>query len=362
MKSSIIVFYKTLVLEYYKQNALFILVVILFAFGFLSGREHITLINNALSSNKLLLYVFLLWFIHFLKTLLFVHRQLSLSQNYFLYNAKYLSLVERSAIFFYVFAMLSLLTSLYGIFMVVVGLKSDFYLPIFLIIIFHIFLILLGTFYFEKRIFLKPELESLVISKYFKLPYIRVPNWLFFHKHLIMNQSILFLITKISTLAIISFFVWLYPTDEYDYRLFSIMGVFVGVAHYTIAVNWVQFLANQMLFDKNLPISTFYRLFWLFIGICIILIPEYFFFVSKAKVSGLYFIEWVIFTSSIFLSVISIGIKNVNDQEASLKVIFWSFVIGVLLVMFKIPILLFCVFLLFISFLFYSLHFEKLES
>ena len=86
MKEVFLVFQKSIIWNYYRKNSLFILVVILFSFGFLSGQEHKAFVKSALKSWNILSFIFLGWTIYAIKTYLFVLRTLNQPDFWFLFN------------------------------------------------------------------------------------------------------------------------------------------------------------------------------------------------------------------------------------------------------------------------------------
>jgi hypothetical protein len=182
MKTAIDIFRRAIVWDYYRKNTLFILAVILFAFGFLRGQEHIALAKQITGSSKMLFYVFILWLLYGVKTYLFVLRSLSLPEFRFLFFSNQLRAWQRISIWLIVFFLLNQLTFLYAAFLIIVGVFEGRLLASSFILMAQAIIILIGILVLDYRIKLLPEIKhalsfSLPIRVKFRIPFV-----LFYHK------------------------------------------------------------------------------------------------------------------------------------------------------------------------------------
>lgn len=342
MKIVFAVFQKAIIWDYYRKNVLFLLVVVLFAFGFLSGQEHQTIVKQALSSPKLLLYAGLFWLLYAVKTYLFVLRSLGYPEFRFLFHLRLLSLWQRLLLWFYVSFMLSQLTFLYAVFMVIEGLVLGKLMSVFFVFGSQFFLMLLGVFIYEHRIRQTPEAKlifSLTLPQFFKF---RLPAVFFYHKYLIYKEPILLLLTKFFSIFSLLFMIWLFPTDDYDQRLFSMVAVIVAVSHLRICSQYVYFQNSHLAVFRNLPLRFWYRSLMLLLGYFVLLLPEiYLFMVQVLPLTSLpYAVSWLIFLISTTAFLHGFQYLHRLSDEAKMQYFFFGFVFVLVLIMYKIPLLL----------------------
>ncbi|MFC3809099.1 hypothetical protein [Lacihabitans lacunae] len=339
MRATRLVFFKCLVLEYYKQNALFLLGVFLLCFGFLKSSEHIAIIQSALSSYYLLGVVFVLWLFYALKVTLFVTQSLSLPYMSFLSLVKMLPKPQRFLLWAGVQFLNLQLTFLYAIFMVAVALPQGKVISVILILGVHLFFVIIGVLFFENKLKQKVSILDKLIPdfKLFKFP---IPQFLFYFKYLFVRQTALVLISKIGGVLIVSFFCWLFPTDDYDWRLFGFCGVFLGVATYNFSQQWLFYQRQYLLFDRNMPVSLIKRYGRLVLTFLLILVPEVLALAVKLPetLSYLFIAEFLFFVISFSLAIhLMFYLFPDYDQEQSLKALFWFALAIVFLILFKMP-------------------------
>jgi hypothetical protein len=357
MKAVFTVFQRAIVWDYYRKNVLFLLVVILFAFGFLSGQEHQTIAKQALNSPKLLIYTGLLWFFYGVKTYVFVLRSLGQPEFRFLFHLKLLSFSKRIVVWFYISFMINQLTFLYAVFMVLLGLILGKFLAVIFILTSQLIVIGLGVFIYELRICQNPEtkvLYSTALPKFFKF---RLPSFLFYQKYLIFKEPVLLLLTKGFSIFSLLFIVWLYPTDEYDHRLFSISALIVAVSHLRICSQYVYFQNTSLAVFRNLPLTFSYKMVMLMLGYILLLIPEISLFIMRTHffTNALYSLSWIVFLLSTLIFIHCFQYLNTLTDEAKMQYFFFGSVFILLLVMYKIPLLLLSfVFLLLGFFIFWK--------
>ncbi|MCP9754155.1 hypothetical protein EGI26_03125 [Lacihabitans sp. CCS-44] len=342
MKAVLAVFQRAIVWDYYRKNVLFLLVVILFAFGFLSGQEHQTIAKQALNSPKLLIYTGLLWVFYGLKTYLFVLRSLSQPEFRFLFDLKLLNVWKRIFVWFYVSFMLNQLTFLYAVFMVLLGLMLGKFLSVVFILTTQLVVILIGVFVYQTRIAQNPETKfsyHLPIPKFFKL---RLPALLFYHKYLVFKEPVLLLSSKVFSVFFLLFFIWLFPTDDYDYRLFSISAIIISVSHLRICSQYVYFQNSNLLTFRNLPLGLWFKITMLICGYLIILLPEIYLFIIRGRsLAGFgYIITWIVFLLSSVIFIHCFQYFKTLTDETKMQYFFFGFVLILLSVMYKTPILL----------------------
>jgi hypothetical protein len=237
--------------------------------------------------------------------------------------------------------MLSQLTFLYAVFMVIQGLVLGKLMSVFFILSSQFFLMLLGVFIYEHRIRQTPEAKvifSLTLPQVVKF---RLPAVLFYHKYLLYKEPILLLLTKFFSIFSLLFVVWLFPTDDYDQRLFSMVAVIITVSHLRICSQYVYFQNSHLAVFRNLPLSFWYRSLMLLLGYFVLLLPEiYLFGVQVLPLTSLpYAVSWLIFLVSTIVFVHGFQYLHSLSDDAKMQYFFFGFVFLLLLIMYQVSLL-----------------------
>lgn len=335
------IFLKTLFKEYYRQNVMFFVAVFFVAGVFMRGNEHKQIAEIAVKSPLFLVWVMLLWALYNVKVILFIQRILKEKTYEFLYQSILFPKAQR------LFALAVLQLNLLGLsvgysaYYVFIALINGEFLSIFLIIIFDIIMIIIGVLIYENRLH-KPNAETNFVSLTSKLSkHFLTPHYLFFIRHLFTKQPILLLSVKLASWFIVSGIIYLYPTDDYDVRLFSLGGLFVFLIHVVLCQRLFEYEFQQISFVRNLPFSTFSRFLQYGSIFFILLIPEIIVFIKNipAEVSWIYLISYFLFVISLILLVMSTLFLNWEQEKFGFR-LFWYSITTFLLIMFKVPILL----------------------
>lgn len=339
MNSLISIFQKAIVWDYYRRNVLFLLVIVLFSFGFLRGQEHRTIVTQALASFKLLIYIGLFWLLYGFKFYLFVLRSLGDSKFQFLHHIRLVSFWKRMIVWFYVCFALNQLTFLYALFMVFMGLSLGKIAEMAFILGCQLIIICIGIAIFEYRI---RETAETDFSFSLKLPVrfrFTLPLFLFFHKYLIFKEPVLVLLTKGFSIFSLLFFVWLFPTDEYDDRLFGIAAIIIAVSHLKICSVWLDFQYNSLQFYQNLPLTNWKKISILFLIYFVLLIPEIYLILIKTStfINIGFQIQWVFFVLSLLLFTHIYQFINGITEEIRMKWYFFGTIFFLILVMYTMP-------------------------
>ncbi len=245
---------KTISREYYRQNVGFYLFILLFGFGFLSSTEHVTLSKLCMANGYMLIWVVLAWLLHVLKTTLFFHRTLLLPEYALLQDfslkSKWTQVKELSIL------QLNLNAPFlaYSAFMVSVAIKFGSHLGIILVVLANLILLaapITAKFYRLRHFSFSLKFES--ANRGFSI----FPNWasLYFLRHLLRNQPILFFSTKIYAALFIVGGSHLFYTDEYDVRLLFICILLAASGQFPMGKEFSNFTSVNLLFEKNLPRS-----------------------------------------------------------------------------------------------------------
>jgi len=335
---------KTVSREYFRQNIGFYLFILLFAFGFLTGREHVAFAKLFMSNGNLLLWAALFWLMHVLKTTLFFHRTLKLTEYAFLQDFTLFTKPKKILDLLVLQINLNAPFLAYSLFMVLIGFQNGHILGILFVIAVNVILITIPLlFHYYQFHHFNLDFKIHFLGNQTSL----MPNWpsQYFIRHLFINQPILYF----STIAFALFFIIggakLYYTDDYDERLLFICCLLAVSGQFQIGKEFGSFSAHNLLFEKNMPLKSIHRTVQ-----------------NLASAFGLVAIEivflvyyWVniisifhIFSALLFIIGGMFFWLNYNYapsafQDTHLKRIYFGAISVFLLIMFKIPMLFFAI-------------------
>ncbi len=333
------ILYKTLVLEYYRQNTGFLFLVLMFGFGILRPEDHIALTAYVFASPFLLVLLFGIWGIYHLKILFFVRQHLLRDSHDFLYHLVLVPSPTRRLLLWGVQMMLWLPVLAYAMFVGYYGWKFGQQGAVFYTLIFLLILPLTGVWAYEHRLFRpNPDTRLSVFSTYFNRRFTK-PYWSYFVLYLFNQAPVLLFLTKVFTCAVVFGVCKLYPTDRYDERLFSLAGSAIGMVHSVMLLHLYEFEHTQLPLLRNLPFTLRQRFFQYSLLFSLLMLPETLFLVRYLPegVSYLYALQW--FGLLIGLSWLIFGrfLQKHHTMEHLLKLGIYTFIFLYFVVMFRLP-------------------------
>ncbi len=324
--------------EYYRQNTFFIFAVLMFSFGIMKASEHYALMKNALHSWILLFVFCLLWVLHGVKVSLYVLRHLQKPEFEFLYNASLFPRKERLLAFGLMQFNLIQLTFLYALVLFVVGITENTWGAAIIVFLVNIFLIVGGVVWYEYRIW-RPNAGQNIIPRFF---HFNVPtSWtLFYPRHLVSREPVLFILSKFSSVVIILLVCYLYPTDDYDVRLISLGLVLVVLAQIMVLIAYSKFENSYFGIYKNMPLTKFNRFFKYLLTIVVILLPEILILVrnipNEIPVISVFF--QILFLVGMVVALFTyLRFQKEEESDKQMQTLFFSAMLLGVLVMFKVP-------------------------
>ncbi|WP_367915487.1 hypothetical protein [Leadbetterella sp. DM7] len=331
------ILYLTIVREYYRQNAIFIFAVLMFAIGFLRGNEHLAIINEALRSPFILSCIFLLWILYALKVTLFALRFLSQRSSEFLYHIRLFSPAKRIWAFMNLQFSLIQLAFTYAVLMIGKGILEKTWWAILAIVVVNLVVVVAGALVYEYRI-RRPNSRQDVTRKYANLSF-TTPQFLFYPQYLLTRQTVLLLITKSFTAFVIMGVCYLYPTDDYDIRLIS-LGCLLAAFSQSVILQNLHFF-ERMYFDmyRNMPVSGLRWFLNYLLTLAVILLPEAVV-LARNFPAGPGLADGVlqfVFLFSVTVVLLHYQIFVAGNNESGFQVVFFSGVLLAILVMFRIP-------------------------
>ncbi len=345
MKSIWNVLNKTIVVEFYRQNAGFLFLVILFGFGFLRPEDHIALMRYVFASPFLLVLLWAIWGLYHLKTVSFVQQRLGLPSHSFLYNLVLINRVERWVLLFLAQISIWLPVLMYAAFVGYYGWLFGQRLAVFSTIIFLIIMPLTALYLYEYRLLRpNPDKRLNVVNTYFNQRFTK-PYFCFFLLHLFKVEAISFFLTKSFTVGITIGLCLLYPTDDYDQRLLSLGALLTGVAHASILRSLYEFEHLQLPILRNLPMTNSGRLLQYGLLFILLLLPETVVLLRylPTALSYGYALQCWVFMVSLCSLVFGRLLQKHYVVDDLLRHSFYFFIVGFFAIMFRIPISIFAI-------------------
>jgi hypothetical protein len=336
---------KTLVVEFYRQNAGFLFLVILFGFGFLRPEDHIALMRYVFASPFLLVLLWAIWGLYHFKTIWFVQQRLGLSSHSFLYNLVLVSRFERWLLLVLAQFSIWLPVVMYAIFVGYYGWQFGQYMAVISTAIFLITMPLSALCLYEYRLFRpNPDKRLGVVNTYFNRRFAK-PYCSFFLLHLLKVDTVSFFLTKTFTVGITVGLCLLYPTDNYDQRRLSLGALLIGVAHASILLHLYEFEHLQLPILRNLPLSQSQRFGQYMLLFLLLLLPETVVLLRYLPValSYGYAMQWWAFTLSMCSLIFGRFLQKHYVVDDLLRHSFYFFIVGFFAIMFRIPIFVFTV-------------------
>jgi hypothetical protein len=326
---------RVFVSAFYARNAGTFLVILLLAFGFLSAVEHKALITAALGSPLLLGLVFVLWGLYLLKTVSFIRQELSAPEHLFLQTFRLVPTPVRLSMWLGVELALLLPIIAYGGWMVQIASVYQRWDSLIAIVIVLAGLTVTGAALADYRL-RHPNPDS------FRLPNVSVPlrYEFFFPTYWLRHEPLSLVLTKAFSCLLLVGVCRLYPTDDYDQRLLLIGLLLAVLGHSQVGGQVSAFEHKYLLLLPNLPFSRFQRLGRYALMYGLIWLPELLILLRNCPTGiRLDYVVWLWLTGWGWLLLLhALAYPQTIDPERWLSGILASFIGGLLLIMFGIPV------------------------
>ncbi|WP_018619920.1 hypothetical protein [Spirosoma luteum] len=320
---------------FYARNAGTFLVIVLLAFGFLSANEHRALIMAALGSPFFLAIVFVLWGLYLLKTVSFVWQELHAPEHLFLQTFWLVPTPKRVILWLTVQSALLFPVLLYGGWMLEIATQQGRWDSFWAILIFLLLLISAGALMADFRL-RHPNPDTLQLPPIsLKLPY-----ELFFPIYWLRHEPLSLVLTKAFSGLLLAGVCRLYPTDDYDQRLLLIGLLIAILGHAQVGGQVSAFERKYLLFLPNLPLSWGQRLGRYALTYGLLWLPELLILLRNCpEAIQSDYVVWLWLTGWGWLLLMhSLAYGYAVLPERWLSGIIAAFVIGLLLIMFGLPV------------------------
>ncbi len=329
---------KTIVKPFYRQNAGLLTVVFLIAGSFLRAIEHITLAEVAVHTHFVLAIYVGIWTMYSFHCTRFAARVLN--DEPILHH---LRLIPRPTQWFVLaFSQLQLLLPVlvYAGFVAVIAVRAPVWISVAAI---FMAIVVLATWplLWYTRILRNPDTARLsgTLGNWFNQRF-TTPYLFFFLRYLLSRQPVLLFLTKTGTLMVLLGLAALYPTDDYDLRLFSLGGLVTALAHTAIVYQLYQFEHEALLLYRNLPIPMFRRLLSYMIQFALLLIPEAILLIRYAPADQPLTAMLSVWTFTHSLVMVQFGLlfRRHRLPDELLPVLFWLLIGGFFAIMYQLPV------------------------
>ncbi len=269
--------------RFYKVNAGFFLLLIMLFFGIIPGKQAIDLqyaIMQAITGSYAFLGVaMLVWLAYNIKCISFFLKEIHMPENSFLVNLQALDNKTQFLTLLECQAGLYMPSLVYSMFTAMVGFKNHFYPQAFLVILFQLLMVLVGTLVYTNS-----------INSTYKKPLINLPPLNFFNKksypfyllhYSLQNKKGTFIGIKFFSLLLLQAMVAA-NADKLSKEAICVLIMFLISAHSLLPVSYVSFMEYELGFLRNLPIPTLRRFSVFILTYALIFLPELLFLLWNA--------------------------------------------------------------------------------
>lgn len=350
--------------EYHRQSVGMYLAILLLAFGFLRGEEHIQLARLVMGRTTLLLLVVLLWGLQVVKSSFFFVKLMRQPQYEVLFETAFLPTRKKLLELTLMQISLNAIFLLYAAFMFVIGVMEKQWVSGGVLLAVNIIYIVTPVLWKAKLLRSPADFHQKNKLFEFQLPKIAYPSWSFFTVFLLKKEPFYLLLQKLFAAVVIAGMAYFYPTDDYDERLLKLGLFVVASGYFTLAQQYEAFYVNSMLFTRNLPISTLQFFISHFLSAVIFTLPELVLFVSYLPDNVNYMVVFDTYFFAVTVAVfwqVAIFWIDLQDSRRSLF-LFLGHIILVIMLMFKIPLSVIGVVILLTSYLKLKANYLRYEA
>ncbi len=328
---------KTIVEQFYRQNAGLFFVVLMLAGSFLRAQEHIALAEAAVHAPFMLGLYQVLWLTYTLFATRFAVGVIR--QTEVLYYFRLVPTPRRWLGLLVVQFVLLDPILLYTAFVGWISVEQHTGPSTIQLIAGAVLMLVLPVFWLDYAL-KTPNRQSLTANvgaawrERFTTPY---P--LFFIRYLLSDQPVLFFLTKAGSVLLMLGILNLYPTDDYDVRLLALGLLFVAVSHSSMMYHLYQFEHERLALLRNLPVPVSRRLGTYALIIALLLLPETILLVRYQPDDlsmGVIASVWA-FGHSLILLLFTLLFVRHRQPDQMLPVVFGLLLVGFLTIMYQLP-------------------------
>jgi hypothetical protein len=345
------------------MNSGFFLLIGTLAFGFMSGIEHKALAEFFVGAPYVLAIPIAIWSIYTFKILGFNRQQLHLDENRILFNLAFLSKSEQVSSTGLCFLLQFLPALLYGSFLAATAWRVERFQSIAIILFSLSALFAIGTTIMMRNFRMPNRERKISVLKQFFDQRFRKPLIQFYAEWLLRRDPLMLAGTKIFAGALIFAICRLYVHESYDWRLISMSVTLCGFAQLLILFKLQEFEHDRISWIKNLPIAIPKRFFIVMMALTLFLVPESVVLIKHFPPTLSTF--WLVMNLFYLLSLAAFFFGFMHQEalppERFTKKAFWVFILSILLILFKVPLIILCILNFTVGFLFFSWKYYRYE-
>ena len=266
---------KTIVTQFYKQNAGFFLVCFIFLFGILSGREtiylHYHIMQQITTSWLFMAGACTIWALYNIKCIAYSLGELYKPTNSFLYSLQSIPAPLQLLFFTYTHSLLLAPVLIYAAITVVIGFLHQHFLLSFIFTLFQLTIAIGSSFvyYYIINSTYKPAIfKTIAIIKHRPIKL----HMCLLHYSLHMRKGA-FISIKIFSLLLLQGLIAA-NKSELNRESVCLLIMFLVSGHSLLTTHYVNFSETQLSFTRILPISTISRFFTYAFTYLVLFVPE----------------------------------------------------------------------------------------
>ena len=274
------ILFKSLVKPFYKENAgvfIFFFTVMFGIIGKVDGaglfEYHYSLITGMLRNAGFLILIFFVWFLYFRRNLAFVLNVFDNPQYAFIYTCSCLNKIKQFSLFLAVGVCLLMPVLIYAIFIILIGLRHHYYLPVSVVLVYLLLLCVLAAALFVLKL---NNPGKRVVFFWQKLRFVLPASYAtILIQFVIYNQKIIWVSIKFFTCILLYLIARNNIASDSD-TSFAFLFFNFGILSNSILIFRIrQFEERYINFYRQLPISLVQRFLQYTLFYFIFLVPEF---------------------------------------------------------------------------------------
>jgi hypothetical protein len=335
------IFQRAFTTEFYSQNAMFFLLVLGLAFGFMRDKEHKALAEFITALPICTLIPIGIWTFYSYKIISFNTRTSRLAQMTFAFDLMLMPWQQRVTPLLLISINQFAPAIAYGIFLILMGIKNQAWLPVGVLAGSLMAFVFVITFYLHRAI-RYPQFEMKVSV---------LKTWLdgrseknhtrIFTEWLLRTHPGMVFFTKCAACMLIFAVCQLYKYDTYDYRFLAMATLVSFSSMIAIVYQYVLFESDRFNLLRNLPISLPSRIFKFILCMAAVSVPDvivlgWFY---PDYLSLVRFVDIIIFGFSLLLAGYCFLLRKNIAFENLTTVLFFAGMVLFMLILMKLPLL-----------------------
>ncbi len=265
---------KTIVKEFYKENAGFFLVVLGLGFGFLKTPQHMDIASALAFRPIYYLIPMVLWVLYAFKTLSFFNRIKRLPQNRFLTDVNGLENKRLKPLVVFIQLLLLIPILGYGVFMMVIAADLQQTYSVLILVAFNSLLLMITAHFLFRQLVkpIDPKTSNYAGHRLGIMP--KTYSFLPIH-HLFQRHSISLILTKLFSIGLILGATAIFNMESVDLRYLALGTLLSSAVHANFSYRHYEFETNSLLLYRNLPMPKVKRFGKNVLTYTILSIPEF---------------------------------------------------------------------------------------